>query len=172
MKSFLASTLVLFCAIQASAECVDGHREKISPTYTVEYKCGVYRQGEMRSDVSSEIACATLCEDGGRSICSYHLPTKRCIIGNPDGKDITRADVIYMTKIEEPPEDPFEEEDPFAEDCKGEKDACLKREATSKAELAKCRADAASALPREPSEPVCQYTSIYFHLRKQRFNSN
>jgi hypothetical protein len=68
-------------------------------------------------------------------------PTKKCIVSRPDGKDITRAGVYYIVKVDEPEEeDPFKEEegdDPFkVTDPAEERDACFAREADVKAKLA------------------------------------
>ncbi|XPS72538.1 hypothetical protein M3J09_004700 [Ascochyta lentis] len=147
MKSAQAykGTLLLSLALHANAECVPGHREILRPGYTVEYRCGVYRSREVKNDIGSENACALLCADSSpvQSICSYHPPSKRCIIGSPDGKDISYSNVTYMVKVD----DIEDQKDPFKEDCKVEKDTWLKQEAAFKAELAKCQAG--------PIEPLC-----------------
>ncbi|KAF9698486.1 hypothetical protein EKO04_003927 [Ascochyta lentis] len=129
MKSAQAykGTLLLSLALHANAEC------------------GVYRSREVKNDIGSENACALLCADSSpvQSICSYHPPSKRCIIGSPDGKDISYSNVTYMVKVD----DIEDQKDPFKEDCKVEKDTWLKQEAAFKAELAKCQAG--------PIEPLC-----------------
>ena len=132
---------ILLGAIQADAQYVDGHRERISPSYTVEYKCDMFRQGDTYNNIVSEHECAQLCEAAARSVCSYHPPTKRCVVGNDNGKDIPRVGVTYMTKVVESTGD----EDPFAADCDQEKDDCLQRETTLNNDLARCKADAASS---------------------------
>ncbi|RSM03362.1 hypothetical protein CEP52_007435 [Fusarium oligoseptatum] len=66
-----------------------------------------------------------LCWDMGRTVCTYHAPTQRCVTGTEGGKESTRADAVYMVKVEGP-----ENEDPFALDCEGDKDVCLQREAS------------------------------------------
>ncbi|RTE84262.1 hypothetical protein BHE90_001177 [Fusarium euwallaceae] len=111
--------------IHAKADCIDGHREVISPGYTVEYICGLLRAGELHKGITSEKACAELCRDMGRTVCTYHAPTQRCVTDTEGGKESARADAVYMVKVEEP-----ENEDPFALDCEGDKDACLQREAS------------------------------------------
>ncbi|KAM0543610.1 hypothetical protein ACHAPJ_012197 [Fusarium lateritium] len=132
-------------ASTVAAECVDGHREVISPTYTVEYKCGVYKQGaghnSTHNDIPSPKDCAALCELASVDVCSYHPPSKRCIVSKPDGKDLPREGVYYLAKVNDEDEDPFkvECEDPIAE-----RDSCLVREAGLKADLASCQADAAA----------------------------
>ncbi|KAF4963426.1 hypothetical protein FSARC_8559 [Fusarium sarcochroum] len=145
MKSSLTYALVsILGASTVAAECIEGHREVISPTYTVEYKCGVYKQGTTHNGIPSVNECAALCESVGIDICSYHAPSKRCIVSKPDGKDLPREGVYYLSKVEEEDEDPFKE-DPFTEDPIAERDACLVREASLKADLASCHADAAKA---------------------------
>ncbi|KAM5350666.1 hypothetical protein ACJ41O_007171 [Fusarium nematophilum] len=46
--------LAIFSTLGASAECVEGHRETIAPGYTVEYKCGVFRAGDLHNNIASD----------------------------------------------------------------------------------------------------------------------
>ncbi|EMT65774.1 hypothetical protein ACKRZS_013732 [Fusarium odoratissimum] len=121
--AFLATVLG---AVNINAQCIDGHREVISPGYTVEYKCNFVRLGETHNGVLSEKACAEMCRDAGSSVCTYHPPTKRCVVGKDGGKEMASNGAIYMMKVDEPEiEDPFaEDEDPFSVDCEAEKQAC------------------------------------------------
>ncbi|KAM0426630.1 hypothetical protein ACHAPT_007946 [Fusarium lateritium] len=140
MKSSVAYNLLfLLGAVRASAECVEGHRETISPGYVVEYKCNVYRQGELHNNIATEKECAILCRDAGRSTCTHHAPSKRCIVGDENGKDVPRPGAVYMVKVED------DDEDPFKMDCDKEKKACLERETSLTAQLSQCQADASSA---------------------------
>ncbi|KAF4963761.1 hypothetical protein FSARC_8244 [Fusarium sarcochroum] len=145
MKASAAYLLTALLSVtQARAECVEGTREEISPGYTVEHKCDIYRQGDISNGINSATDCAALARDAGVSVSTYHAPTKRCIVGREDGKDLPRAGTIYMQKVVEEVEDPFaveeDVEDPFALDCEGEKADCLLREANLKVELATAQA--------------------------------
>lgn len=125
-------------AVQASVQCVDGHREMIGPDYMVEYKCGIVRQGDVNNNIATQQQCAELCKNAGRSVCTYHPPTRRCVVGNEDGKEGPRSGAIYMQKVEEDIYDPFTlEQDPFGSDCEDKTTACLLRESNLQAELAK-----------------------------------
>lgn len=127
---------------QANTQCVTGQRETIRPGYVVEHKCNLFRQGDVHNGIGSNYECAQLCEAAARSVCSYHPPTKRCVVGRDDGQDVVRTGVTYMEKVHDAP---AVDEDPFALDCGQEKDACLARETTLNAELAQCKKTAASS---------------------------
>ncbi|PWI65248.1 hypothetical protein PCL_07298 [Purpureocillium lilacinum] len=147
-SSLLYLLAVALGAIQADAQCVDGHREIISPGYTVEYKCDIYRTGDAHSNVASHNECAKLCEVAARSVCSYHPSSKTCVVGRENGQDKPKPGVTYMEKVEED-DDPFpdDDEDPFPQDCDVEKDACLQRETDLKNELAQCKNDGTPVVP-------------------------
>ncbi|KAL4723033.1 hypothetical protein ACLX1H_010274 [Fusarium chlamydosporum] len=127
---FTIPLLVAFVGTQVNAECVDGHREVVSPGYTVEYTCNKAKLGDPAVSASSEGACAEICRDAGRSICTYNARR------GPGS--------ILMTKVDEPEpdiEDPFvevEETDPFAADCEDEKSVCLEREKKAEAGKKAC----------------------------------
>ncbi|KAM4057783.1 hypothetical protein HRG_009403 [Hirsutella rhossiliensis] len=141
MKSSAACLVtLLLAATQADAECVPGHRETISPGYVVEHKCDLFREGDVHNNIGSNNECAKLCEAAARAVCSYHPPTKRCVVGKDSGRNIPRTGVTYMEKVEDAAVD-----DPFAVDCNEEKDACLLRETTLNDELAQCKSNAASS---------------------------
>nr|RBQ99973.1 hypothetical protein FVER53263_08688 [Fusarium verticillioides] len=93
----------------------------------------------------------------GVEVCSFHPPSKKCIVSKPDGEDRTRSDVIYMAKVEI--DDPFVEPDPFAETNAEAKEACLAREAALESELAECKATAAAA-GSGSSHPSCAQCGI------------
>ncbi|KAH7220146.1 hypothetical protein BKA60DRAFT_635977 [Fusarium oxysporum] len=141
--SVIYGLAALFGASHVIADCVEGHRETIAPDYIVEHKCNMYRTGTTHEKIASAKDCAALCQAAGVEVCSYHPPSKKCIVSKPDGEDRTRADVIYMTKVEI--DDPFVEPDPFAETDAEAKEACLAREAALKSELAECKATAAAS---------------------------
>ncbi|KAH7214595.1 hypothetical protein DER44DRAFT_819467 [Fusarium oxysporum] len=142
MKSSVAFPFLAILAAQgASAACVDGHRETIAPGYEVEYKCGIYRSGDVHNNIKSERDCALLAQQAGRPISSYHPGTKRCIVGAEDGKEGKNPSVTYMVKVEDPFAEEEEEDDPFA-DCETQKDSLLKKLQSTQAQLDKCNADA------------------------------
>ncbi|KAM0438576.1 hypothetical protein ACHAPT_001328 [Fusarium lateritium] len=147
MKSSAAYLLTLALgAAQASALCVEGQRETISPDYVIEYKCDMVRQGEVHQNINSNQECAQLCKNADRSVCTYHPPTKRCVVGAEGGRDVPRPGSIYMQKVEEDTYDPFGvDEDPFGSNCDDEKAACLLRESNLQAELAKSNSEAEDA---------------------------
>ncbi|KAF4451544.1 hypothetical protein F53441_5501 [Fusarium austroafricanum] len=148
--------------------CVEGYQEVISPGHIVEFKCNRYRQGTTYEDVSSHNDCAALCESLAIDICSYHPPTKRCVVSSLYGNDIPRQGVYYMIKVdagniqhEESEEDPFEDafEDPFYESLTEERDNCLYREVELRAELDRCRSEIVM------SSPLCGVQGIALHGR-------
>ncbi|KAL6366113.1 hypothetical protein LRP88_00209 [Fusarium phalaenopsidis] len=106
-SSVIYSLLTIFAARGTSATCVEGHRETITPGYTVEYKCDSYRSGDLHENIGSDRDCALLCQAASRPVCSYHAASRRCIVGREGGRDISRVGVSYMFKVEEPEEDPF-----------------------------------------------------------------
>ncbi|KAF4345062.1 hypothetical protein FBEOM_936 [Fusarium beomiforme] len=143
MKASVAYSLIaLLGASQVNAECVEGHRETIAPDYVVEHRCNMCRTGTTNERIASAKDCAALCETAGVDVCSYHPPTKKCIVSKPDGKDYDRKDVIYIFKVEI--EDLFVIPHPFEETDAEAKEACLVREASPKSELAEYKATAAS----------------------------
>ncbi|RGP80745.1 hypothetical protein FLONG3_1085 [Fusarium longipes] len=136
MKSSIFLPLVTLLASQgASAACVSGHIETISPDYQVEYKCDQYRTGTSHKKIASEHDCALLCKDT-ESVCSYSPGVKVCVVGDESGQDKEKPGVIYMTKYK----DPFakdDEKDPFLPDCEAEKQDLLD-------EIVQLKKDAAS----------------------------
>ncbi|KAF4414863.1 hypothetical protein FACUT_13902 [Fusarium acutatum] len=146
MKASAYLLTVLLSATQALAECVEGTREEISPGYTVEHKCNIYRKGDDHKNIPSAKECAALARDAGISVSTYHPPSKKCIVGRDDGKDIPYSGTIFMQKVvDEPEDDPFApEEDPFALDCDAERDECLAQKATLQAELEATKTECAS----------------------------
>ncbi|KAF5715909.1 hypothetical protein FMUND_6554 [Fusarium mundagurra] len=141
--SVIYSLAALVAASHVIADCVEGHRETITPDYVVEHKCNKYRTGTTRDGIASAKACAALCQAAGVEVCSYHPPSKKCIVSKPDGEDRIRSDVIYMAKVEI--DDPFVEPDPFTETDAEAKEACLARETALESELAECKATAAAS---------------------------
>lgn len=141
---FTIPLLVAFIGTQVNAECVDGHREVVSPGYTVEYTCNKAKLGDPAVSASSEGACAEICRDAGRSICTYNARRGQCMVAKEDGKEVDSPGSILMTKVDEPEpdlEDPFaevEETDPFAADCEDEKSVCLEREKKAEADKKAC----------------------------------
>lgn len=138
MKFYACALTIILGLTHVSATCIDGHREIVSPGYTVEYKCDVARLGDTPVSAASENACAELYREAGRSGCTYHPPIKRCVIGAEDGREVKSTGSILMVHVLEPepePElvDPFapEDKDPFALDPEAEKAACLEREKES-----------------------------------------
>ncbi|TVY67951.1 hypothetical protein Focb16_v002578 [Fusarium oxysporum f. sp. cubense] len=155
--SVIYGLAALFGASHVIADCVEGHRETITPDYVVEHKCNMYRVGTTHDRIASAKDCAALCQGAGVEVCSYHPPSKKCIVSKPGGEDRTRPDVIYMAKVEI--DDPFVEPDPFAETDAEAKEACLAREAGLESELAECKATAA-ALSSESSHSSCAQCGI------------
>ncbi|EWZ32492.1 uncharacterized protein FOBCDRAFT_280262 [Fusarium oxysporum Fo47] len=138
--SVIYGLAALFGASRVIADCVEGHCETITPDYIVEHKCNMYRTGTTHEKVASAKDCAALCQAAGVGVCPYHPPPKKCIVSKPDGEDRTRADVMYITKVEI--DDPFVEPDLFAETDAEAKEACLAREAALESEL--CSTDLAA----------------------------
>ena len=138
MKFHASALAIILGLTHSSATCIDGHREVISPGYTVEYKCDVARLGDSPVTAASENACAELCREAGRSGCTYHSPSKRCVVGAEDGREVKSTGSILMVHVPEPEpgvEDPFaiedkdpfaiEEKDSFAVDLEAEEAACF-----------------------------------------------
>ncbi|KAK8022025.1 hypothetical protein PG993_012792 [Apiospora rasikravindrae] len=138
-------------------DCPDGQRITLRPGYTVEYRRGRYREGDVHNGVNSREECIQLCQvDPTRPVCSFHEPTKKCIVGNRCGRDIVREGVCYMIRVDEihgeedpfyvppptgsggKPDDPIKEEEMHA--CQTEKAACTEREGALQAEHAACQA--------------------------------
>ncbi|KAK8068825.1 hypothetical protein PG994_005441 [Apiospora phragmitis] len=125
-------------ANQALAECVEGHRVKISPGHTVEYKCDIGHAGDRYTDIPSEQACAEICRDAERSVCTYHPPTKHCIAGNECGRDQHAPGAIYMMKVDSDG-DLFPPKELFPADAGAERDACLQRESALQSRIDQCQ---------------------------------
>ncbi|KAF5534095.1 hypothetical protein FPHYL_13489 [Fusarium phyllophilum] len=139
--------------------CVEGHRETLASGYTIEVKCNMYRQGVMYDQVSSHSECAAICESLDIDICSYHPPSKRCVVSSLHGRDVPRDGVYYMIKVTENDTedvDSFDHGDPFEESPAREKDDCLDR---LEAELEHCRSETI------PSPPLCGVQGIAIHGR-------
>ncbi|RSL69065.1 hypothetical protein CEP53_002342 [Fusarium sp. AF-6] len=144
---------------QTSVQCVDGHREMIGADYMVEYKCGIVRQGDVHNNIATQQQCAELCKNAGRSVCTYHPPTRRCVVGQEGGREVPRPGSIYMQKVEEYVYDPFtEEQDPFGSSCEEDKAACLLRESNLQAELARVNAEAEDSKDLFASSCPIQHT--------------
>ncbi|KAF4437988.1 hypothetical protein FACUT_5254 [Fusarium acutatum] len=118
---------------QIIADCVEGHRETITPDYVVEHKY-CWRRSLL-----------------------IPPPSLKCIVSKPDGEDRFRFNVTYMAKVEI--DDPFVEPDPFTEADAEAKGACLVREAALESKLAECKATAA-ALSSESSHSSCAQCGI------------
>ncbi|KAF5684613.1 hypothetical protein FDENT_6618 [Fusarium denticulatum] len=145
-----------------SKSCVEGHRETLASGYTIEVKCNIYRQGVTYDEVSSYSECAATCESLDIDVCSYHLPSKRCVVSSLHGRDIPRDGVYYMTKVTENDTedvDSFDHEDPFEEAPAQEKDDCCDRIARLETELDHCRSE------NIPSIPLCGVQGIAIHGR-------
>ncbi|PCD26699.1 hypothetical protein AU210_013121 [Fusarium oxysporum f. sp. radicis-cucumerinum] len=93
--SVIYGLAALFGASHFIADCVEGHRETITPDYIVEHKCNMYRTGTTHERIVSAKDCAALCQAAGVEVGSYHPPSKKCIVSKPDGEDRTRADAMY-----------------------------------------------------------------------------
>ncbi|KAF5723468.1 glutathione S-transferase P 10 [Fusarium mundagurra] len=140
--------------------CVEGHRETLTLGYTIEVKCNMYRQGVTYDEVSSYDECASICESLDIDVCSYHPPSKRCVVSSLHGRDIPRDGVYYMTKVTEKDteqDDPFDHENPFEEAPTEQIDDCLDRVACLEAELEHCRSEGIS------STPLCGVQGIAIH---------
>ncbi|SCN92216.1 uncharacterized protein FFB20_12064 [Fusarium fujikuroi] len=145
-----------------SKSCIEGHRETLASGYTIEVKCNMYRQGVTYDEVSSYDECAAICESLDIDVCSYHPPSKRCVVSNLHGRDIPRDGVYYMTKAtEEDTEDvdSFDHGDPFGEAAAQEKDDYIYRIALLEAELNDCRTG------NNPPIPLCGVPGIAIHGR-------
>lgn len=145
-----------------SKSCVEGHREVLASGYTVKLKCNMYRQGVTYDEVSSFSECAAICESLDIDVCSYHPPSKRCVVSSLHGRDVSREDVYYMTKVEtsdRQDSDSLDFEDPFEVEPAQEKDDCLHRLARLEAELEHCRSE--SIIPT----PLCGVQGIAIHGR-------
>ncbi|GLA56035.1 hypothetical protein AnigIFM63604_004093 [Aspergillus niger] len=137
--------LAVLSAAQASATCVPGTRETISPGYEVEYQCDVYRTGEMKVGIASTKDCAALCKDNDLTVCTYYPKTKKCMLGAVDGVDKPKAGAYYLKKVDDGWEDD-EWEDP--EDCEAEK-------ADLSLSLKECEKTKAAAVASADSRAVC-----------------
>lgn len=162
MKSSIAWAVIgLLHALPAIAtdyeHCPEGQRVTLSPGYTVEYRRGRFREGDVHEPVNSQAECIQICQDTGRPVCSFHGPTRKCIVGTECGKDIDRDGVCYMFRVNEIDEkdDPFTPprpppgsvgEDPVKE---LERLECLNREATCQAESSLRQAQNTACLQRE-----------------------
>jgi hypothetical protein len=145
-----------------SKSCLEGHREVLASGYTIKLKCNMYRQGVTYDEVSSHSECAAICESLAVDICSYHPPSKRCVVSSLHGRDIPREGVYYMTKIEtsdKEDNESFDFEDPFEETLADKKDDCLHRLARLEAELEHCRSEPVQ------STPLCGVQGIAIHGR-------
>ncbi|KAF5982132.1 hypothetical protein FCOIX_3896 [Fusarium coicis] len=140
--------------------CVEGHRETLASGYTIEVKCNMYRQGVTYDEVSSYSECAAICELLDIDVCSYHPPSKRCVVSSLHGRDIPRDGVYYLTKVTENDTegiDDFDYGGPFEEAPAPEVDACLDRIADLETELEHCRSG------NTPSVPLCGVQGIAIH---------
>lgn len=153
MKISLLSTAALLGVASAQQACIEGQKVTISPGYTVEYRCDVFRAGTVHNNIQSADECAALCRDASRSVCTYNK--QKCIVGDENGKEGKSPGAFYMVKVDEEAEDPFADdpEDPFAQSCEEEKDDCLRREAALSQKLTKCQADLAAAQSATPPPP-------------------
>ncbi|KAH7217497.1 hypothetical protein BKA60DRAFT_491673 [Fusarium oxysporum] len=145
-----------------SKSCVEGHRQVLASGYTVELNCNMYRQGVTYDEVSSFSECAAICESLDIDVCSYHPPSKRCVVSSLHGRDVSREGVYYMTKVEtsdRQDSDSLDFEDPFEVEPAQEKDDCLHRLARLEAELDHCRSE------NNPSTPLCGVQGIAIHGR-------
>ncbi|CVK85652.1 uncharacterized protein FMAN_06767 [Fusarium mangiferae] len=145
-----------------SKSCIEGHRETLASGYTIEVKCNMYRQGVTYHEVSSYDECAAICDSLDIDVCSYHPPSKRCVVSNVHGRDIPRDGVYYMTKVtEDDIEDlgSFDHSDPFEEAAAQEKDDYLYRITLLEAELNDCRTG------NNPPIPLCGVPGIAIHGR-------
>ncbi|KAF4444192.1 hypothetical protein FACUT_773 [Fusarium acutatum] len=145
-----------------SKSCVEGHRETLASGYTIEVKCNMYRQGVTYHEISSYSECAAICESLDIDVCSYHPPSKRCVVSSPRGRDIPREGVYYMTKVTEDDTeyvDDFDYGNLFEEALAQEKDDCLHRIARLEAELEHCRSE------NTPSMPLCGVQGLAIHGR-------
>lgn len=148
-------------------DCPEGQRVTISPGITFEYRRGRFREGDVYESIHSQAECVKLCKTLERSVCSFHEPTKKCVVGTECGKDIARDGVCYMSRVDElgEREDPFSPpppiggggEDPIKE---FERLDCLRREAACNAETTNCKAQIAACIDRENTlqgiNAVCQ----------------
>ncbi|KAK8061165.1 hypothetical protein PG997_015386 [Apiospora hydei] len=113
-------------------DCPEGQRVTLSPGYTVEYRRGRYREGDVHQGINSHAECMKLCQVSARPVCSFHEPTKKCIVGTQCGKDIVREGVCYMEERQACLTEKLA--------CQSEKQACTKREGDLQAEHAACQA--------------------------------
>ncbi|KAF5593954.1 glutathione S-transferase P 10 [Fusarium pseudoanthophilum] len=142
--------------------CVEGHRETLASGYTIEVKCNISRQGVTYDEVSSYSECAAICESLDIDVCSYHPPSRRCVVSSLHGRDIPRDGVYYMTKVtENDPEDieSYVHGDPFEEVSAPEMDACIDRIADLETELEHCRSETI------PPTPLCGVEGIAINGR-------
>ncbi|CZR37730.1 uncharacterized protein FPRO_07079 [Fusarium proliferatum ET1] len=144
-----------------SESCIEGHRETLASGYTIEFKCNMYRQGVRYDEVSSYDECAAICKSLDIDVCSYHPPSKRCVVSNLHGRDIPREGVYYMTKVNEDESedvDSFDNDDPFEEAAAQERADFLYRIALLEAELNVCRAG-----NNPPTPPLCGVQGVAIH---------
>ncbi|RBR24102.1 uncharacterized protein FIESC28_03101 [Fusarium coffeatum] len=158
MKATILYTYVALMGMASAQQaCEEGKRVTISPGYTVEFKCGKYRLGQPYNNVLSHEDCAAKCQAANIDVCTYHAGQKKCIVGDPNGREGTSTGATYMVRVPEEPEDPFpeEEEDPFKETCEEEKDRF-------KTELDKCHADLEAGSKTPPSCAVDTWGQGYY----------
>jgi hypothetical protein len=148
MKTFtLYAYIALMGVASAQEACEDGKRVTISPGYTVEYKCNKFRLGQQRyENVLSHQDCAAKCQVGGVEVCTYHAVQKKCIVGDPNGREGISNGATYMVRVQE------EEEDPFPETCEEQRDDLRRRLDEVESQLGTCRANCGT--PPAPPPPT------------------
>ncbi|KAJ5719787.1 hypothetical protein N7493_007365 [Penicillium malachiteum] len=130
-------SLLLLGAMQAEASCVAGHREQISSGYWVEYKCDVFKDGDIYYDIESTKECAKLGQ-ADKLVCTYNDASKGCIVSKEGGKEGGSKGSIYLMPVEE---SEIEPEDPFAKPCSGKLSDCQSALAKHKPAEIECPAN-------------------------------
>ncbi|KAF5657249.1 hypothetical protein FCIRC_13327 [Fusarium circinatum] len=147
----LYMSLVLIRGANTQEACEEGRRVTISPSYTVEYKCGKYRMGRPYNNVMSHEDCAAICEASDLEVCTYKSASKLCIVGDPNGAEGTHSAYTYMVRV------PEGSVDPFPESCEEQKDDLRRRLDEAERQLNTCRANCGtpSPVPAPAPAPIC-----------------
>ncbi|KAJ5763139.1 hypothetical protein N7533_001820 [Penicillium manginii] len=117
--------------VSAQSKCRVGSEKEVIPGYSVEFECGIYREGKRHENIANLEACAQICKSANSPYCSYSPPQKTCIVGSDIGKMGADSTMYYMKRLqgdEEYPDPPTHEDELTGElsTCKAGLDDCDK----------------------------------------------
>ncbi|RSL83840.1 hypothetical protein BHE90_015874 [Fusarium euwallaceae] len=163
-----ATAYLLTLALGAHALCDGMGPEEIGPGWFVECKKGILREKAYEHHpIADKEHCAQLCMDLGRPVCTYHPPTKKCLVGAEDGMDISSPDAIQIRRVEkETSYSPLDHaQQPLGLSCEDQHAACLARESKCQADLAQAHREVGVYKPdrddckfeedRHPKQKLC-----------------